>query len=86
MKMNPMVSKRCCQKVTALMSILLSSGYGSQAIAAEPYTEPANPWEVLSCNPVGACFLSVLMEVIPQRTAEDKPVGVGPNQTGHEAS
>ncbi|MCP4630100.1 MAG: sulfatase-like hydrolase/transferase, partial [bacterium] len=84
MKTNPMVSRRCCRMVSVLMPvflmtfILLSLGNGGRAIAAEPYTEPVDPFEVLSCNPAAACFLSVLQKVMPIQNAMNNPVG--PNQ------
>ena len=85
MKTNPMVPRRCCRILSVLMPvflmtfILLSPGYGGRAMSqSPPYTEPADPFEILSCNPVAACFLSPLLEAIPEQMAEDFPVV--PNQ------
>ncbi len=45
---------------------------------SELYTEPANAFEVVSCNPVAACFLSILQKLMPIQNAKNNPVG--PNQ------
>jgi uncharacterized sulfatase len=42
------------------------------------YTERPDPFEILACNPVAACFLSVVMEIVPLKNAAEFPVG--PNQ------
>ena len=47
-------------------------------VSSSSYTEPADPFEILSCNPVAACFLSLLMEIVPLQNAKEFPVG--PNQ------
>jgi arylsulfatase A-like enzyme len=79
MKTNPMVSRWCCRMVSVLMPvflmtfILLGLGNGGRAMATDPYTEPADPFEVLSCNPAAACFFSVLQQMWPSQP-------VGPNQ------